>query len=150
VLALDDGALARLVIAASAIPPRRRKQWLRQLARQAEPPPCSPGARYTAAWRRREKAGRFLLRLEMDEAALVVGLVDCGVLDPLKADDRGAITEAAQRALVQFCDGGETSRQEQRIYDTLKVGLVLSALKRKLRDPSRRRLRRSPRPDRAA
>ena len=119
-------------------------------SRAKAPPPCSRGAQYTAAWRRREKAGRLLLKLEMDEAALVVGLVDCGVLDPLKADDRGAITEAAQRALVQFCDGGETSRQEQRIYDTVKVGLALSVLKRKLRGPSRRRLRRSPRPDRAA
>jgi hypothetical protein len=143
VLAFSDQALARLCIAASAIPPHRRAQWLQRLAdrlEQAHRPSSSRGASYTRAWRRREKAGRFLLKLEMDEAAVVVGLVDSGVLDPLKADDRAAITEAAQRALVQFCNGGgETSRQDQRIYDTLKVGLILSALKRKLRGPPKRR-----------
>jgi hypothetical protein len=45
----------------------------------------------------------------------------------IQVDDRRAITEAAQRALVQFCNGGgETSRQDQLKHDTLKVGLVLS------------------------
>jgi hypothetical protein len=82
-----------------------------------------------------------LLKLEVDEAALVVGLVDGGLLDPSAADDRRRITAAAQRALVQFCDGGETSRQEQRIYDTMRIRLVLSALKRELRAAAKRELR---------
>jgi hypothetical protein len=91
----SDAALARVVRAARAVPYRQRAQWLQQLARKAEPPPCSPGARYTAAWRAREKAGRCLLKLEVDEAELVVALVDAGLLDPLIADDRRAITAAA-------------------------------------------------------
>jgi hypothetical protein len=148
VLALNDAALARLIRAASAVPYRQRAQWLQQLARQVEPP--SPGACYTAAWRRRIRDGRILLRLELDEAALVVGLVDAGLLDPLIADDRRAITVAAQQALVQFCDGGEASPQGQRVYDTMRIRLVLSTLKRELRGASRRRLNRSSKPARAA
>jgi adenylate cyclase len=87
-LALSDEAWARLCIAASAIPRNRRRQWLRELANRIEPPRSSPGARYTAAWRAREKAGRCLLTLEVDEAELVVALVDAGLLDPRIADDR--------------------------------------------------------------
>jgi hypothetical protein len=140
-LALTDQALARLCVAATAVPQKKRAQWLRRVARKLEP---LPRARHTAAWRAREKAGRILLKLEVDEAELVVGLIDAGLLDPLVADDRCAITAAAQRALVQFCcNNGETSPRAQRVYDTMRIRLVLLALKRELRVASRRRLRRS-------
>jgi len=149
VLAFTDESLALVCIGATAVPRQRRRQWLRELARKVEPPACSPGARYTAAWRRRERTGRIQLKLEVDEAETVVGLVDCNLLDPLRADDRGAINDAARQALAIFL-AGETSRQEQRIYDTMRIKLVLSALKRKLPGPSKRPLRRSPRPNRPA
>src|SRR5262245_30899165 len=134
-LAFTDIGFARLVIAATAIPHSERGQWLQRVARQLDK---RPGARYTAAWRAREKAGRIQLKLEVDEAALVVGLVDAGLLDPLMADDRHAITAAAERALIQFCDGGEGSPREQRIHDSVRVRLVLTALKRELLLASRR------------
>jgi hypothetical protein len=89
-------------------------------------PPSKTSRDYTRAWRARERAGRCLLRLEVDEAALVVGLVDRGLLDPLKADDRIALTEAAGKALVMFCEG-EASQREARIYDTVRGSSVRSA-----------------------
>jgi hypothetical protein len=90
-IALDDGALARLCIAATAVAPERRGAWLEDVAvrlEQARRSACSPGARHTAAWRARERAGRCLLKIEVDEAELVVALVDACLLDPRIADDR--------------------------------------------------------------
>src|SRR5262245_20750902 len=63
------------------------------------------GRRDTRNWRAREKAGLCLLRLEIDEAALVVRLVECGFLDPALADSRVAITQAVQQVLMLFCAG---------------------------------------------
>ena len=44
----------------------------------------SLGALYTREWRRREKSGRILLRIEIDEAGLVSMLVGLKLLDPLE------------------------------------------------------------------
>src|SRR5262245_17299725 len=140
-LALSDEGLARLCIAASAIPRNRRRQWLRELANRIEPPRSSPGARYTAAWRAREKAGRCLLTLEVDEAELVVALVDAGLLDPRIADDRAALTEAAQRALALYL-AGEPSRRDAEICASLRTELALSALQKALSHASPKRVRR--------
>jgi hypothetical protein len=131
-LAFTDEGLARLVIAASAIPPSRRAVWLQRLAVRIEkssPRARTRGAIYTAQWRAREKAGRCLLKLEVDEAVLAVALVDAGLLNPNIADDRAALTAAAQQALVQFCDG-EASRHDARICDSLRSELALTALQK--------------------
>jgi hypothetical protein len=37
-LAFDDAALARLAIAATAVPPHQRSQWLRRIAERGDPP----------------------------------------------------------------------------------------------------------------
>src|SRR5262249_19751789 len=86
-LALSDESLARFAIAATGSPRSERRQWLQSIASKLEPLPAKPGARRVAAWRARKRAGRVVLRLELDEAALVVGLVDAGLLNPLAADD---------------------------------------------------------------
>src|SRR5262249_12084155 len=72
-----DQGLAYLAIAATAIPHSGRGQWLQHVARKLDK---RPGARYTAAWRARAKAGRIQLKLECDEAGLVVGLIDAGLI----------------------------------------------------------------------
>jgi hypothetical protein len=91
---------------------RRQRNNQRLVPRRGDPriaparriePSASPGARYTRAWRRRERSGQCLLRLEVDEASVIVGLVDRGLLSPLRADDRIALAEAAAKALMQFC-----------------------------------------------
>ena len=139
-LALSDEGLARLCIAASAIPRNRRRQWLRELANRIEPPRSSPGARYTAAWRAREKAGRCLLKLEVDEAELVVALVDAGLLDPGIADNRAALAAATQRALARYL-AGEGSRHDERICDIVRAELGLTALQKALLHGSQERFR---------
>jgi hypothetical protein len=70
------------------------------------------------AWRRREKSGRILLRIEIDEAALAAMLVGHKLLDPLLADDRKSLTAATERALAALCDG-EVSPHDREIVDTL-------------------------------
>jgi hypothetical protein len=92
---------------------------------------------YSRRWRARERAGLILLKFPVDEAAVVVALTDRGLLDPLRADDRVAINGAAQRALLQFC--GAAAPREQQIYDTLRVRLLLQALKGKHRRVSKKR-----------
>jgi len=139
-LALSDEGLARLCIAASAIPRNRRRQWLRELANRIEPPRSSPGARYTAAWRAREKAGRCLLKLEVDEVELVIGLVDAGLLDARIADDRAALAAATQRALARFL-AGEGSRRDEEIRATVRAELGLTALQKVLSHGSPKRVR---------
>ena len=82
-----------------------------------------------AGWRRREKNGRILLRIEVDEAALVAMLVERRWLDPLRADDRKSLTTATERALAALYDG-EVSLHDREIVDTLRARLCLRALKR--------------------
>jgi hypothetical protein len=102
------------------------------------------GARNTAAWRQRQRTGKIVLRLEVDEASLTVGLVDAGLLDPLVADDKHAITAAAQQALVRFCEeGGERTPPEEKIRDTIKARLLIVALKKALLHATRRARRHS-------
>jgi hypothetical protein len=86
------------------------------------------------------------LRIEIDEAALIVGLVDRGLLDPLRADSRAALTEAAGKALALFC-AGEASPHDRGIVDTLRARLCLLAFQRttdgaaRVSKPSARRTR---------
>jgi hypothetical protein len=116
---------ARILIAGSAVEPNRQSAWLEDLvARLKRAPELSPGARYTRAWRARERAGRCLLRLEVDEAALAVTLVDRGLLDPSEADSRAALNRAAERALAQLCR--ETSRPAAERFDNIRAGLILA------------------------
>jgi hypothetical protein len=89
-LALSDGGLAHLCIAATAIAPGRRARWLEKIAQTLEPrsaPNLQPaasatqrGAAYTARCRARQREGKVLLRIEIDEADLVCALVGNGRL----------------------------------------------------------------------
>jgi hypothetical protein len=126
-LVLDEGAMFRVLLAASAVPPAEFETWLADIVarlEQVKPPAPSAGARYTREWRARERAGRCLLRLEVDEAALVVTLVDRGLLDASKADSRAALSRAAERALAQL---GEVSPPAGANLDSLRLSLALQA-----------------------
>ena len=117
-LALDDGAMCRVLIAASAIPSAELPEWLERLASLFEQMPRdapSRSAMYTRRYRARLKAGQLVLQdIVVDEAVLVAGLVGLGLLDPLRADDRKALTAATGRALQAIC---ETSRHDGVIFD---------------------------------
>jgi hypothetical protein len=106
-LALDDQAMALVFVAASAIPPDKRKAWLADVAHQLDQislsgeirsAPLAPSTVRTRRWRARESAGQVLLTVAVDEASLVVRLVADGLLNPTVADSRKALTTATERA----------------------------------------------------
>src|SRR5215831_19289790 len=87
----------------------------------------SRGARYPRAWRERERNGRILLRLEADEAELAIALASAALLDWNIADDKAALTAAAEKALALFCQR-ELSRHDEVIADKLRTNLMQRAL----------------------
>ena len=118
---------------------RQRAAWLEDVARRFDrsPTPISPGAGYTRRWRQRERSGKCLLRVEVDEAALTVALIDRGLLNPLEGDSRVALTKATEAALADLCCEG--SLHGTATHDRIKVELLLSILRRKVRRGRSRR-----------
>jgi hypothetical protein len=94
-----------------------------------------PSRVYTARWRARERAGRCLLKVEVDEVAVTLALIDRKLISPLRADDRAELSRAAGRALELFCSG-ETSRVDDR--NRAMLALALRALRKKARTQPRR------------
>jgi hypothetical protein len=140
-LALTDQALARIALAASAVALEERGSWLQDLSRRLDPPPVvSPGARYTRRWRARGRNGEVLLRVTVDEAAFAVAAVQHGLLSPELADDRTALTAAAEKALARFSDG-ETSLRGPGIGDKLSDELVAAVQRREHAEGRRLRTR---------
>src|SRR5947208_2027995 len=74
----------------------------------------SPSTLRTRSWRERQKRGRILLRVMVDEAALAIGLIDRGALDLLRADDCAALTATTEKALEWKYDGAPTNRYRNR------------------------------------
>jgi len=125
-LALTDQALARLVIAAGAVPVRKRGRWLRHLAAQLEPAPASNGdgaklggaaqsaaqrapgrdgrisngARRMRAHRSRQAAGRVSLRIECDLNVTSEALFAAGLLSEDEIDDAAAVARAVERVIA--------------------------------------------------
>ena len=137
-LCFSDEAMARVLIAGTAIKPDEQKAWLEGLAarfEKARRTELSPSARYTQRYRARRKAGQLVLQnIVVDEVTLVTGLVQLRLLDPLRADDRKALAAAAGRALEAIC---EASHQDGEPRDTIRLGLCISALRKRKPSESR-------------
>jgi hypothetical protein len=99
-LAFDDAALARLVIAASRIAPAQRGRWLRRVARELEDNARKRDtARRVRECAQRAKAGRRKVWVEIgpdDEDTLMAA----GALGEWDFDDRKAISKAIERLLA--------------------------------------------------
>jgi len=54
-------------------------------------------------FRTRQRTGKILLTIEVDEVLLVEALVESRPLYQHLADDRGAITRALEKAVAAFC-----------------------------------------------
>src|SRR5206468_1610528 len=93
-----------------------------------QPPPPSPRIAATRRWRTRERNGRILLKLELDEVSLVLALVDAGLLGVNEADNREAVSVAARRAFELFIAGDISPHGDR---DRIKIGLLLAALRKK-------------------
>jgi hypothetical protein len=126
-LALDDQSLARVVIAATAVPPDERASWLEDLADRLETEAKRARHRRDSAdWRARQRNGLVLLRPVVDEANFAVAAVAAGLLNPLRADDVATLTAAAKRVLDLFA-AGEFSRREPGDVNNVRTRLLEAA-----------------------
>jgi hypothetical protein len=103
-LALDDAALARVMIAATAVAPSAREAWLMKFVERAEGQP--PAGRTSAARQRRArqraKDGRAILRLEVDEHLIVSALLDSTRLTEAQALDRRLVERECRDILHEW------------------------------------------------
>jgi hypothetical protein len=103
-LALTDSALARLYIGATRVDPRRRRQWLRDIAAKLDPSPearsPSPAARRQAKRRALHKKGIHIHHLPLRDICvegLVTQMVMTGRLTEREAlDDQRVDAELAR------------------------------------------------------
>jgi hypothetical protein len=126
-IALDDAGLARIFIAAAAVPIEQREEWLTSVAEKLEAaghppensapvaaagPPArpSPAAERNRRWRQRARNGRVVLPIEIDQFEVADALVDAGLLEQWSADDRVAIAAAVER-LLQIVISRDASRE---------------------------------------
>jgi hypothetical protein len=101
-LALDDGALARLMIAATGISPKKRTRWLRELATKLDGPTIatvtngarSPAAVRQAKVRANRKAGQHHYGMWLSDRAV------CGLIMRLVLDGRLTEAQAMKPRLV--------------------------------------------------
>jgi hypothetical protein len=91
-IALTDAGLAHLVIAATAIAPADRGAWLRRIAAQVD---ASPQAKHY----HRKRAGRRVLKVEVELGPLSDLLVDHGFLRAWDSEDPKAVQAALATAL---------------------------------------------------
>ena len=70
-IALDDGALARVFLAATRVPRARRRQWLRGLAERLDPPRAVIRSRERSRRKReRRRNGTRCYTLELPDNAV--------------------------------------------------------------------------------
>ena len=142
VIGLSDQGLAHLVIAASRIAPQARGRWLRRLAHELEGHPPSPNANRLRKFQARRHNGQKCFRLTLNEVDTEELLIASGVLGAADRDDTRAVERALER-FISLCilDHRNAFQHDREICDTVRVGLCLSALRRKVSDgpPKRRR-----------
>jgi hypothetical protein len=139
VLALDDGALARLCIGATAVAPHKRNRWLQRVAKELEGHRPSPTARRLRKFQARRHHGKACYRIVQDQVDLEELLLASGTLAPSDRDDHGKV-EAALSRFLSLCilDHRNAFQSDREIYDTVRVGLCLSALRKVSDGPPKR------------
>jgi len=142
VIALDDQALARLAIAATRVPERGRRRWLRRIARELEGHRPSAVALRVRKFRTRQRNGERVYRVVVDQVGLEELLIVAQTLSPSARDDHTAVEAALKRLLsILIVDHhGNAFPPGRGMYDTVRVGLCLSALRRKVSDGPPKRL----------
>jgi hypothetical protein len=142
-LAFDDAALARLAIGATRIARSQRYHWLKKVVRQLEGHPPSPTARRLRKYRSRVRNGERVFCVTLDQVDLEELLIAARTLLPAARDDHAEVQAALQRLLhflIADHHHGNAFPPDREIYDTVRVGLCLSALRREVSGgPSKRR-----------
>src|SRR5262249_1146687 len=130
-LALTDVGLALLVAAANRVAQHRRGRWLKSIAAELEGHPPSPTARRLRRYQARRRNGQACYRLTLDEIDIEELLLASGTLAPADRDDHAAVERALARFLsLCILDHRNAFQSDREIYDTVRVGLCLSALRK--------------------
>jgi len=140
---MSDEGLAYLCIAASAVAPSRRSRWLQSIARELEGQSPSPTARRLRKFHARQRNGQRIYRVIEDQIDVEEMLLAAGVLAPHDRDNHAAVEAALSRFLrILISDHhGNAFPPGRGIYDTVRVGLCLSALQKVLPHVSKKRFR---------
>ena len=99
-LTLDDAAMFRVLLAASAIPPAELDGWLQGVAARMEA--RTESCRRQKRYRQRQRDGQAVLQVPCDFCALVEALLKSGRLSEAEALDRRRIDAAAAEVLADF------------------------------------------------
>ena len=137
-LALDDGALARLCIGATAIAPDKRSRWLQRMARKLQNPPSATALRLRK-FQARRRNGQACYRVVQDQVDLEELLLASGTLAPADRDDHSKV-EAALSRFLSLCilDHRNAFQSDQEICDNVRIGLRVSALRKVSDGPPKR------------
>jgi len=128
-----------LLLAPRALLPSTR--WLQRLARELEGRAPSATARRLRKFQARRRNGQACYRVVQDQVDLEELLLASGTLAPSDRDDHRQV-EAALARFLSLCiaDHRNAFQSDREIYDRVRVGLCLSALRRKVSDgPPKRR-----------
>jgi hypothetical protein len=105
-LILDDAALARLCIAATAMPANQRGRWLINVAAEFEgKQPTAAAVRKRRQRKRDKRGGKTAFKTFHDEAVLIFALEHFGELPPGEQHTHAAIQAALQRREEDWLDG---------------------------------------------
>src|SRR5215831_6097350 len=131
-IALSDIGLAYLVAAANRIAPEQRGRWLQRMARKLEHPPSATALRLRK-FQARRRNGQACYRVVQDQVDLEELLLMAGILASADRDDHSKV-EAALALFLRLCiaDHRNAFQSDREICDTVRVGLCLSALRRKV------------------
>jgi hypothetical protein len=91
-IALTDVGLALLAIGATAVAPEDRGRWLQRIAAQIDPTP-------QAQYYHRHRAGKRVLKVEVEMGSLADLLCDHGFLQQWDSEDVEAVRRALEEAL---------------------------------------------------
>jgi hypothetical protein len=103
-LALDDAALARICIGATAVAPEDRCRWLRDIAEHLDPLPrrlALARARKARA-RARQRKGERVFKLVGNYELIVGGLIGSGRISERAALDHGKVEDVLSRMLMEW------------------------------------------------
>lgn len=140
-LALSDEVLARLCIGATAVAPSQRSRWLKRIANELEGHPPTATARRLRKYRLRQRNGQRIYRVTLDQVDLEELLIASRTLSPQARDDHAAVQAGLQRLLsILIADhDGNALPRGRGIYDNVRNGLCLSALRRNMSGGSPKR-----------
>ena len=103
-LALDDAALARVCIGATAVAPKDRSRWLHDIAERLDPLPrrLALARARKARSRARQRQGQRVFKLTANYQLIVGGLIDAGNISERDALDHRNVERVLSRMLMEW------------------------------------------------